>query len=64
MNQMERNTHLDIKNSAVYVITIVASLLFILIGNRAFSNYSIESYDDIDVYKAKVVSINTVGYRQ
>lgn len=60
MNQMERNTHLDIKNSAVYVITIVASLLFILIGNRAFSNYSIESYDDIDVYKAKVVSINTV----
>lgn len=60
MNQMERNTHLDIKNSAVYVITIVASLLFILIGNRAFSNYSIESYDDIDVYKAKVVSIDTV----
>jgi uncharacterized membrane protein len=57
---MERNTHLDIKNSAVYVITIVASLLFILIGNRAFSNYSIESYDDIDVYKAKVVSIDTV----
>lgn len=51
---------MDIKNSAVYVITIVASLLFILIGNRAFSNYSIESYDDIDVYKAKVVSIDTV----
>ena len=57
---MEGNTHLDIKNSAVYVITIVASLLFILIGNRAFSDYSIESYDDIDVYKAKVVSIDTV----
>ncbi|HHX92716.1 MAG TPA: YibE/F family protein [Clostridiales bacterium] len=51
---------MDIKNSAVYVITIVASLLFILIGNRAFSDYSIESYDDIDVYKAKVVSIDTV----
>jgi len=50
----------NIKKDTVYAATIVISVLFIIIGNNVFKAYNTESYDDIEVNKAKVILIDNI----
>ena len=51
---------MSIKNNTVCFATVVISVLFIVIGNNVFKDYNMESYDDIEVNKAKVISIDNI----
>lgn len=51
---------MSIKNNTVCFATVVISVLFIVTGNNVFKDYNMESYDDIEVNKAKVISIDNI----
>lgn len=48
------------KNNIIFILTIIVSLLFIFGGYNFFSDYKKNIYEDLEVFQAKVLSIDNI----
>lgn len=60
MNQNIVNKFKNAKNNIIFIVTILVSLLFIFGGYNYFSDYKTENYDDVEIVRAKVLSIDNI----